>query len=195
MKKLIKIYGERNTNTNYISKLIQLNLNVQEVPGVVPPHIQHLQETLPGKELVKDLYFYLTYKHNLGWKHTCVKPVTALKKYNILANDISFLTITKNPYSWLLSLHRNPYHLYCGKPDFETFLVTPLKTIGRDNCSKTLRNPMELWNVKNASYLQLTELNCLNITTESIFENPKTVVNKIGTQFSIDISDRQPYGP
>ena len=60
MKKLIKIYGERNTNTNYISKLIQLNLNVQEVPGVAPPHIQHLQEMLPGKELVKDLYFYLT---------------------------------------------------------------------------------------------------------------------------------------
>jgi len=187
MKKLVKIYGERNTNTNYISKLIQLNLDAQELPGVVPPHTMKLQEILPGNEWVRDLYFYLTYKRNLGWKHTRAKPAPELKKYDILRSDVYFLTITKNPYSWLLSLHRRPYHQYYGrKPDFETFLSSPWKTVGRENCKTILRNPIELWNVKNSSYLQLAELNSLNITTESIFEDPRQVIDNISNQFSID---------
>ena len=125
VKKLIKLYGERNTNTNYISKLIQLNLDAEEVPGIVPSHVMGFR-IRPGMELIRDIYFSLTYKKNLGWKHTRVKPASELRKYAILKSDISFLTITKNPYSWLLSLYRNPYHQYHKKkPDFETFLHTP----------------------------------------------------------------------
>lgn len=186
MNKLIKIYGERNTNTNYMSQLVKLNLNTQELPGVVPRHIMKLQKIFPGKKLVRDTYFYLTYKHNLGWKHSCVKPVAVLKKYGIVDTNLCFVTITKNPYSWLLSLYRRPYHQrYSKKPDFETFLKTPWHTAARDNTKRTLTNPIELWNIKNFSYLQLAELNTLNITTESIFEDPKAVIDKISGQFSI----------
>jgi len=76
--KLIKIYGERNTNTNYMSKLIELNLNAIEIPGVVPPIIMKMQKVFPGKELVRDIYFYLTYGKTLGWKHTSIKPPNKL---------------------------------------------------------------------------------------------------------------------
>ena len=168
MRKLIKIYGERNTSTNYFSKLIHLN-------------------KLPGNELVRDLYFLLSYKRNLGWKHTRVKSAYELKKYGILKNAICFVSITKNPYSWLISLYRRPYcQYYSEKPKFETFLCTPWKTVGRDNCNKMLKNPIELWNIKNSSYLQLADLNGLNITTESILKNPNLVINKISNHFSID---------
>jgi len=188
MTHLIKMYGERNTNTNYMSKLIQLNLDAQELPGVAPPSVIKLQKILPGHEMVRDIYFWLTYKHNLGWKHTRVKPVSELVKYEILQKNVHFLTITKNPYSWLLSLYRRPYHQYYKvKPDFETFLLTPFETVGRDNCKKILSSPVELWNIKNSSYLQLSELNGLNITTESIFENAEAVINKISVRFSIPI--------
>lgn len=193
LRKLIKVYGERNTNTNYISKLIKLNLNIQEVPGTVPPTIMIMQKILPGNELVRDIYFYFTYNDNLGWKHTCVKPVKALKNYSIVANnDLAFLSITKNPYSWLLSLYRRPYHqYYSDKPDFKSFLQRPWKTIGRDNTENLLRNPIELWNIKNSSYLQLSELNGLNITTESIFQDPKAIIDKISNHFSVKkLSDK-----
>jgi hypothetical protein len=156
MLHLIKIYGERNTNTNYMSKLIELNLNAIEVPGVVPPIIMKMQKVLPGNELVRDIYFYLTYRKNLGWKHTCVKPPEELNQYKSVISNLIFLTITKNPYSWLLSLYRRPYHqYYSDNPSFETFLQRQWKTIGRDNVKNAPITPVELWNIKNKSYLQL----------------------------------------
>lgn len=144
MSKLIKIYGERNTNTNYLSKLIKLNLSVQEVAGTVPPTVMKLQNILPGNELVRDIYFYLTFGSNLGWKHTRVKPLEILKKYSMVKRGLGLVTITKNPYSWLMSLYRRPYHQYYHeKPDFETFLQLPWTATGRDNTERVLKNPIE----------------------------------------------------
>ncbi len=186
MTKLLKIYGERNTNTNYISKLIHLNLDIEEIRGVVPAHTMKMQQILPGNELIRDFYFFLTYKQNLGWKHTRVRPASKIQAYAIMEKNVSFLTITKNPYSWLLSLHRNPYaQNHKNNLSFEEFLCTPWKTVRRDNCPKILSNPVELWNLKNRSYLQLAGFNSLNITTESLFKNPKAVIDNICTLLSI----------
>ncbi len=187
MIKRIKIFGERNTNTNYMSKLIALNLKIREISGVVPRTILAAQKILPGRERLRDIYFHYTYKHNLGWKHACVKPEQIKGSTVDRKNDICFLTITKNPYSWLLSLHRNPYHQYYGeKPGFEDFLRTPWKTVKRDNTSSLLQNPIELWNIKNNSYLLLSSWECLNITTENIFANPGTVIDQISCKFQIE---------
>jgi len=189
MGKLIKIYGERNTNTNYMSKLIQLNLHITEIPGVVPPKIRKLWKYLPGKELVRDIYFDLTYSKNLGWKHTCVKSREELNKYKLAGSNVIFLTITKNPYSWLLSLYRKPYHQYqslTDSPSFETFLQRQWKTVGRDNVKFKLASPMELWNVKNRSYLMLDKINTLNITTEGIFEDAEAIIENISQRFSVE---------
>ena len=170
-----------------MSKLIQLNLNATEIPGVVPPIIMMLQKLLPGKEVVRDIYFDLTYGKKLGWKHTCVKSQDELNKYKLARSNLIFLTITKNPYSWLLSLYRSPYHqYYTDKPNFETFLQRQWKTIGRDNIKTVLANPIELWNIKNKSYLQLDRKSTTNITTEEIFEDPEKIIQNISQQYSID---------
>ena len=188
MSRLIKIYGERNTNTNYLEKLIRLNLDAKQVPGVAPYYVKTIQKILPGKEWLRDLFFSVSSRCNLGWKHTRVMSVSELKSYGALKRDICFVSLTKNPYSWLLSLYRKPYsHQHSGgRPDFETFLQTPWKTTGRDNCESLLASPIALWNVKNASYLLLEKLNGLNITTESTFQNPESVIEKISDHFSID---------
>lgn len=185
----IKIYGERNTNTNYLEQLIHLNLDAEQVPGVVPGYIKTMQKILPGKEWLRDWYFSVTPHRNLGWKHSCVMPAGELAKPDLLHSGICFLSITKNPYSWLMSLYRKPYsHQYSGdKPDFKTFLATPWKTVARDNCKSSLANPIELWNIKNASYLQLESINGLNLTTESIVTDPQAVIEKISSHFSIDM--------
>lgn len=188
MTKLVKIYGERNTATNYLSRLLRLNLRIKEIPGVVPPPIAKLQNLLPGNEWIKDAYFFFAYPYNLGWKHTCIKPVAELQKQALVQNnDLVILTITKNPYSWLLSLHRNPYNQYYStKPDFETFLSSPWKTVRRDNTRKWLATPVELWNIKNYSYLQLSKLRALNLTAEGILLDPQAMVDEISRQFAID---------
>ena len=189
MKKLVKIYGERNTGTNYIDTLIRMNLETDLLNGIVPKHIQLMQRALPGKQFVRDKYFELTYDKNLGWKHTTVKPESELRRYEILKEGVCFVTVTKNPYSWLLSLHRRPYHHYYGeKPDFVSFLRSPWKTVGRDNCESVLRDPIELWNIKNKSYLRLKSVDAANITTESVIADPKALIDNLSDSFSISRS-------
>lgn len=187
MKKVFKLYGERNTNTRYIETLIRLNLAVEQLEGVVPGHIKSAQKVLPGKEWLRDLYFSLSYKQNLGWKHTRVKSGPELESYDVLKRKVCFVSVTKNPYSWLLSLHRKPYNQQYqkDKPDFETFLQTPWQTVGRDNCETLLKSPVALWNIKNNAYLQLRSLNGLNITTEQIIQDPESIVKRIAGHFSI----------
>ncbi len=181
----IKLYGERNSGTNYLSRLIRLNLAVREVPGVVPGHIMKLQKAIPGMEMLRDLYFRLTYHRNLGWKHSRVRPPKKLRRHR-LADSVGFLTVTKNPYSWLLSLHRRPYHQYFDEdPDLLTFLRSPWRTVGRDECGGDLRNPIELWNLKNASYLPLADLGGLNLTTESVLLAPEASIEQIRQRFGL----------
>jgi hypothetical protein len=191
MKKLVKLYGERNTNTNYFSKLIGLNLDVEQLPGVVHPFFIALQEKLPGREAIRDVYFDLTERKNFGWKHTHVGKFSQQALNSRNKNDIAFITITKNPYSWLLSLYNRPYHqYYAQKLSFEAFLQAPWKVVRRDNLGSDLSNPIQLWNAKNASYFELDKLSALHFTTESIFQDATLLIDKIGSQFDIrKISD------
>jgi hypothetical protein len=189
--KYVKIYGERNTNTNYLGEIIRLNLDVLEIPGVVPKMMRRIQTRLPAKNRLRDLYFQLTFGRNLGWKHAKVKSAAELQEYRLLRhNRVIFITITKNPYSWLLSLYKRPYHQYHEyqdeKPDFESFLELPCSTVGRENLDGKRYNPVELWNVKNRSYLELAELQVLNLTSEEIFDDPQQVLRRISDKFDID---------
>ena len=180
-KQLLKMYGERNTGTNYLSKLIDLNLRIEQLPGVLPQWLLKAQEKFPAKEFVRDAYFSMTFHHNLGWKHALVKSAEELEQYAVCSSNLSFVTVSKNPYSWLLSLYRKPYHQnYTGKPDFETFLSAPWKSVRRDNVSSKISSPVELWNIKNASYMQLNnELSVLNLTFENLLADPAQVLKSI----------------
>jgi len=185
-KKLVKIYGERNTGTNYLSQLIRLNLEVEELPGIVPNYIMDIQRLLLGEEVVRDIYFTITCRYNLGWKHTCVKSDEVIKTYGVAKkHNLSFVTVTKNPYSWLLSLYRRPYHQYWReKPNFEKFLRTPWKTVGRDGVRKMLPSPVELWNIKNSSYLKLeNSFPCLNLRYEDVLYDPESAIQLIAETF------------
>jgi len=183
---LLKMYGERNTGTNYLARLIGLNLEVEQIPGVVPDFIRNLQRILPGEELVRDIYFGITFSRNLGWKHSLVKAPEKLAEYRICAKGVSFVTLTKNPYSWLLSLYRNPYHQYWkSKPDFENFLGSPWRNVGRDNTPREFSSPVELWNRKNVSYMLLcSDFPTLNLRYEDLLENPQVTLEKIAERFS-----------
>lgn len=95
---LIKIYGERNTGTNYLEKLLwnhlpDLELQKNEKFSIMPSSI-----LLSHEEDLKQL----------GWKHRLL-DANFLELLNIEKNNLLILTLTKNPYSWLLSLHKRPY--------------------------------------------------------------------------------------
>jgi len=74
----IQIYGERNSGTNFLHKLLEDNLKDKPEIG---------------------------YKY--GWKH----GFTNLKLINANPTDqVIFICIFKNPYSWISSMHNKPHH-------------------------------------------------------------------------------------
>jgi hypothetical protein len=187
MTKKIKIYGERNTCTNYLTKLIELNLKAEQLLGIVPLNIRKLQNRMPGTELIRDLYFKFSFKQNLGWKHSSAVPLDKLKKYPIVSDELVFITLTKNPYAWLLSLYKNPYNRkILKKPDFGDFLLQPWVTVGRDKLNVKVNNPIELWNIKNRSYLGLQSTNTINTTSEAIQNNPEGFIDLLSNKFAIE---------
>ena len=123
----------------------------------------------------------MTFQRNLGWKHMYVKSVEELQHYAICSNNLTFATLSKNPYSWLLSLYRKPYHQNDnGKQDFESFLASPWQCVGRDNVVAEIASPVELWNLKNASYMQLDDrYPVAHLSFEELLLGPEKLLKSI----------------
>ncbi|USR41528.1 hypothetical protein L1F06_008915 [Ectopseudomonas hydrolytica] len=181
MKKLVKLYGERNTNTNYLSELIRLNLDLEELPSVVPANIKRYQDKWPGNEWLRDLYFMSSYGRNLGWKHAAVNWPRLKRTGLYKRNSVTVVTLTKNPYAWLLSLYKRPYHqYYAKKPSFSEFLTRPWKTVWREGMPRWMESPVHLWNAKNASYLRdADEDRALHLRAEDTLIDPQQVIERI----------------
>jgi hypothetical protein len=178
---LIKLFGERNTGTKYLKRLIELNLDVRQMRDSMPRWIGRLQNLLPDIEYLRDLYFRLTWRINLGWKHGKVKLPAKIRP------NIGFVTLSKNPYSWLLSLHKRPYHHHTPRTDFETFLASSWQTVWRDNLEiAELPNPIMLWNIKNQSYLALAQQHpTILLRYEDLVNNPPGQIEHIATTFDL----------
>jgi len=50
-KPLIKMCGERNSGTNYLQKLTELNIDAELLSEIAPAFTTHLRQWLPGIEL------------------------------------------------------------------------------------------------------------------------------------------------
>lgn len=178
----VKIYGERNTNTNYLEKLINSNFHVDLLVGTVPPYIYKIQNFLPGNEYLRDLYFKYTADKNGGWKHSFPK----LPK--LVSEDPLVVTLTKNPYAWLISLYSKPYHQSKRYNSFETFLQSEWVSIKRENSPRYMfNNPIELWNHKNRAYLNLKEkCKLMTLTSEQLITNPSVVLEDISINYDLN---------
>lgn len=159
----LKIYGERNTGTNYIETLAARNLEVTLLPGRVPARdlptklTRQLKKVLPGAddwhEATRDSYFRRTFDRNLGWKHMCPAP-ERIGPQTLAA--VRFVMVVKNPYSWLLSLFRKPYHVGGRDTEFADFLERRLPVMEeRENIGPEALDPVEVWNRKGRGYLAL----------------------------------------
>ena len=78
----VKVYGERNTGTNYLEKLVTANLDAYILSGIVPRRdpvtfvTRNLRALKPElfagwHEKARDWYFARNFSRDLGWKHMC----------------------------------------------------------------------------------------------------------------------------
>ncbi len=196
MKKLIKIYAERNTGTNYLENLIRLNLDVKILKGKFPFSVYLLgyiiQKRMPNLfkdyfifETFQDVYYKISSPKNLGWKHELITP-QRIKEIEAYKNSVYVITLIKNPYSWLLSLHRNPYGPAEINASFEQFLTEPFKTLKRENHPEPFENPIILWNEKNKSYLRLkNNFPAIYIKYEDLLSDSASAIDSISRQFNL----------
>lgn len=167
----VKIYGERNSGTNYFEKLVEKNIEIQILryfPG------QRIGKLLKY-EFMSGLLFELNKKKYLGWKHGKPK-IREINKFE--SSPLTIVTITKNPYAFLLSLYKRPYH-YRGEKftDFKDFLSRSWPTILRENCGlQRFSSPIDLWNEKNKAFLSLkhrVNKKVINLRYEDVVKNPE----------------------
>lgn len=188
MMNFVKIYGERNTGTNYLEQLILNNLEVEVLRYFPNRRI----EKYIRYEIQLSILFELKSKKYLGWKHGNPR-IQAINKFN--EGKLLIITITKNPYSYLLSLYKRPYHYKGDKnTSFKNFLACKWKTIFlmENSGKKFYKNPIEIWNEKNNSYLNLRKKvnkEVLNIRYEDLLANPEEVMLKISRNLGVKIKN------
>jgi hypothetical protein len=123
------------------------------------------------------------FARDFGWKHGIVHPDRIPSERG---RKTLFVTITKNPYAWVLSAHRSPH---CPQhPDLGTFLESPWPALGRDNHTEAqYDHPIDLWNRKNQSYLQLaeTEFPAVTLRYEDVLADPHRVVNQLVDRYDL----------
>ncbi|MBN1998449.1 hypothetical protein JW935_12900 [candidate division KSB1 bacterium] len=182
---VLKIFGERNTGTNYLHKLVELNLSVFVLSGTVP-------RRLCFTESMRDMYIRLTRHNNLGWKHGMPLSHTLLEKYGrrITRGKLVFLTLTKNPYSWLLSLYKRPYNSRKKYGSLQDFIRKPWLPVKRDNYPGVFINPVDMWNKKNSAYLNLKKyFPCANLRYEDLLKHPSQAIRRVAEEFQLPMQE------
>lgn len=165
MIRKIKIYGERNSGTNYLEKLLEKN--IKNVTLISP-----------------------RFKDGLGWKH----GYPNLKLFDTL-DDILFIFIIRDRDSWLKSMYKNPYHykvpnninIFIKKP---LMIKEKLKTHDVNVNKLEHRNIMDLRYAKIIKYLATYEKvnHCLMINLESAQKDWKKLLFFLNKQYSITIN-------
>lgn len=151
----VKIYGERNSGTNYLEKMIAANFRVS-ILKYKPNRLEYSALKFIRYDFVQDIVHLKNQKKHLGWKHGC-PPIKSLRKN--IREETRFICITKNPYAFLFSLYKRPYHLKGIKKDnFTSFLKSEWGLRRRDLLQeKWLNNPVLLWNKKYDAYVKFAE--------------------------------------
>lgn len=194
MEKL-KIYGERNSGTNFLTRLIRRNFHCEIIPGTLaearPGYRESFELELERKisdagkrilarQIKLDDFFRGNLWATLGWKH-CVPPVDVIRSHPDRNNTL-FVTIIKNPYSWLLSLFRRPYENTALErtADLGKFISEPWLAGDRENTPPYLESPVELWNLKTSGYMQLARtVESVNIRYEELLADPVSALKSL----------------
>lgn len=116
---------------------------------------------------------------DLGWKHRLAPTEDELKER--IKKEVIFVCIIKNPYSWLLSMHKRPYqHEELRKLPFSRFLKYSYGDY---------RNPIVMWNLKYQSYIKMQRYanNFHFIRFEDLLTDMKTSLNGFASKFDLEI--------
>ncbi len=158
----IRVFGERNTGTRALLLMLEAQKTVitrqvavrkiYDRPENAGLRAQISQSfDLPWRRIYSDAIRDMEHTDlcpTQMWKHTAIRwdTVFAAKKAHVVF-------AVRNPYSWFISLAKNPYHIFGLRPEtLAAFATQPWMTQLRDNLAPVLPSPMALWQQKNTAY-------------------------------------------
>ncbi|MCF6271891.1 MAG: hypothetical protein L3J37_01685 [Rhodobacteraceae bacterium] len=154
----VKVFGERNTGTSAVMQMLGSMEGVStSSPRIPTPDIDRLEEKVMAKlegfyrELYIDALLDESRSRNRGlsaWKHAA--PVL---DDSYAEKSASVLFLVRDPYSWAVSMYRQPYHKRAPKAEsLLEFLDRPWLCMARDNLRPVLESPLDLWSGKLRAY-------------------------------------------
>lgn len=171
----LKVFGERNTSTNALIQSVSFNApdisilpsTASNLSGNVSRKIKEINETFNGLErsFIREEYIDSVFQGcdwQMAWKHSATNF-----EVDKIEDDVKVIINVRHPASWLLALHRRPYHaLQRVEENFNDFICQPWKTVRRDNLGEVNITPVDLWNLKCQSYIDFYNKNS---TGDNIF--------------------------
>lgn len=164
----VKIYGERNTGANFLRLLVSKNTTLKVISDGSRSRAKERLQLIRSSycslgdqaekmlaERLLDSDREASFLSQLGWQHGC--PSALRLRESPLCDQMLFLCLIRNPWSFAQSLHKNPYNIVpLESSSFEDFVQCPILANVRDNLNDCfLASPIELWNHKVASYVTL----------------------------------------
>jgi len=209
----LKIYGERNTGTNFLKELCRKNFAkpvLSQSYSNCDEEIDQLLNDYPGdKRLMRtiitnrlyDLESQRRMSELLGWKHMR-PPVDFLKSEPELAARTLFIVIVKHPVFWALSFHKRPYHDYfyanTRRMEFSDFIRHMFIPTGRDNVEALYYTSIvDLYADKVDGYRELAELGVSFelVRYEDLLLDAPGFVDRIARRYGIRLRKPEIYIP
>jgi len=128
--------------------------------------------------LKKNLDVELVDGFEFGWKHRLAPGEEEMTE--VMKREVIYLCLIKNPYSWLLSMHKRPYHHEkLRELSFAEFIRVSYGDY---------RNPVVMWTLKNRSYDNLGKFldHHMLIKYEDILKDPKKAIEDVTEKFGIE---------
>lgn len=178
-----KIFGERNTGTNYLESLIGLNFKVQQLRGAhgkLVLFMNSLGQHSDDAGFYFDLEMRRLLASDFGWKHAA-PPVTQISAAEHAPHTV-FILLAKHPVFWLKSLHRRPYRRVDRTMDFERFIRSPFPISEADGLGDVeIESPVHMLRMKIEGYRRLEELGvkCLRMQYEMLLANFETELDRL----------------
>lgn len=181
----IKIFGERNTSTNALQQLLLNNSSsylhpgtMEEIDKVATDKWNLLSNMRAPARFMESIYddVFDDKPPTQQWKHaaTCFEDVADFEGTHIVFT-------VRHPMSWLLALHKNPYHsLFVPPASFSEFIDSKWKVLRRDRLGELTLSPVSLYEEKIRSYIDLAGKLDRNGLTYSVLKFEDLVLNQKG---------------
>lgn len=159
----IKIFGERNTGTRAIVRIVRNNSKSIVYAKKQVEYFGNYRYLIAFAKFIKlkktyidNIIGHIYSKKDLvwQWKH-CATNFETLGELK----NVHFIFMVRDPLSWLHSFHKNPYEQLVEIPEkFGEFIHCEWKTSGRERMNKQVISPIKLYEAKLLHYRKFMRL-------------------------------------